>query len=83
MVEDTGADDALDWWLNSAPFNGMSGAPSGPPKWERRGGIMRQPNRMVQAASFFRTAYVKLMNLNAERAAERAQKKAARSSKRR
>jgi hypothetical protein len=64
--------EGLDWWLNSSPFNGMSGAPSGPPEWSRRGGIMRQPNRLVQMVGFFRSAYPKLQTIRQEREAEKA-----------
>ncbi len=67
--------DAFEWWISESPFNGMSGAPSGPPRWPRSGGVMRQPNRIVQAVSFFRHAYVTLQNRHAERHTEKASKR--------
>jgi hypothetical protein len=38
----------------SSPWDGMSGQPCGPPEWPRRGGILRQDARLVEAVALLR-----------------------------
>lgn len=47
----------VDWWLWSVVWDGTTGMPSGPPRWPFRGGLIRQPARLVQAAKILRSEW--------------------------
>jgi len=42
--------EAINWWLGSVSFDGFTGRPTGPPEWPFRGGLLRQPARLAEAA---------------------------------
>ncbi len=73
-MEDSGALEAFDWWLGSSPFNGTTGGPSGPPEWpgydDSPGvvGMLRQPNRLVEAVHILRSGFARAMSRRAEAA---------------
>ena len=47
----------IDWFLLSTRIDGMSGQPSGPPRWPRRGGVMKQDNKLVEAFKLLRAEW--------------------------
>ena len=59
------------WWLQSVPWTvGLGGAvPAGPPEWPRRGGLLRQPARLVEAATILRDEWAHVMAPSAKGAA--------------
>lgn len=54
------AEAVLAWWLESSTFDGMAGAPNGPPEWPLPGGLLMQPARLVQAVSVLRSEWAHL-----------------------
>lgn len=51
---DGDAMETVHWWLTSSPFNGLSGAPSGPPEWPRPGGYFHQDGKVLDAVDVLR-----------------------------
>ncbi len=46
--------DAVEWWRCTTPFEGFGGQPIGPPEWPFPGGMLNQPNEVVEAAMVLR-----------------------------
>lgn len=54
MASDPEVAQVVWWWLQSVPWavGGLGGViPAGPPEWPRRGGLLRQPARLVDAVA--------------------------------
>lgn len=47
----------LDWWLMESTFDGFSGQPNGPPRWPRKGGMLRQDAKRVEAVMLLRSEW--------------------------
>lgn len=69
--------EVVDWVLESSPFDRMTATLSGPPEWpgfedsEAPLGMLRQPNRIVEAVSLVRTGYAQVMGRRNRAAAEK------------
>lgn len=51
------AEEFLEWWTWSVPWDGATGMPLGAPRWPLRGGLLRQPSRLVQACKLLRSEW--------------------------
>lgn len=60
LAEAPWAAELIDWWTWSVRWDGMSGQPFGPPVWPFPGGLLRQPNRLVQACKVLRAEWPNL-----------------------
>lgn len=47
----------INWWQLSSPWDGLTGQPCGPPEWPRRGGILHQPAKLVEATNILRAEW--------------------------
>ena len=66
LAEDDGAAlETVEWWMMETAFDGMSGAP-GLTRWPRRGGMQRQPNRLVEAVRILRAEWNAILSWKAE-----------------
>jgi hypothetical protein len=45
------------WWIQSSRFDGFSGQPFGPPEWPRKGGLLNQTARLVDAVDLLRAEW--------------------------
>lgn len=50
----------LGWWTESCVWDGMSGAPSGPPEWPDPGGYWHQLSKVVKAVSIMRDEFARM-----------------------
>lgn len=57
--------------MESSPWDGMSGAPAGPPEWPEAGGYWHQPSRLVHAVSILREEYGRLRAGSSEKKGEK------------
>lgn len=57
LADSPAAVDFVDWWLWSIEWDGMTGGPRGAPRWPYRGGVLRQPNRLVEACRLLRSEW--------------------------
>lgn len=57
LAETPWAEDFVDWWLWSVEWDGMTGQPRGAPRWPFRGGLLRQPLRLVEACRLMRAEW--------------------------
>jgi len=48
LAEAGWATELIDWWMWSVTWDG-TGTPRGAPRWPFKGGLLRQPARLVQA----------------------------------
>jgi hypothetical protein len=61
LAEDPWALDFVEWWLWSVEWDGMTGEPrKGAPRWPFRGGVLRQPRRLIEACALLRAEWPKL-----------------------
>lgn len=51
------AEEFLDWWLWSVRWDSSTGNPIGAPEWPLRGGLLKQPARLVHACKVLRAEW--------------------------
>lgn len=71
LAENRWAEEFLEWWMWSVRWDGMSGMPLGAPEWPRRGGLLRQPRRLVEACKLLRAEWHYLDRKKADEDRER------------
>jgi hypothetical protein len=49
--------EALDWFLWSVELNPMTGRPTGIREWPCRGGVLRQPAKLVEVAELLKNEF--------------------------
>ncbi len=64
LAEAPWAEEFLEWWLWSVEWDSWSGMPSGAPRWPFRGGLLRQPRRLVQACKLLRAEWPHVKNVS-------------------
>ena len=57
LAEAPWAGEVVEWWYWSSTFDGMSGAPVGPPEWPYPGGMLHQPARLAEAVKVLRVEW--------------------------
>jgi hypothetical protein len=57
MAEAPWALEFVEWWLWSVRWDGMSGSPSGAPRWPFKGGLKHQPRRLFEACKLLRAEW--------------------------